>query len=186
MLIKTEINAEITKINQNHDKKVLKKISGHYEPGYIYGNPKTHKNVNDPPLRQIVSQIGTVTYETAKWLNSIITKYMDRKYMVESTYEFIQIARSINKPKMLASLDVENLFTNVPVEETIEIILDKVYNHHEILPPNVPRDSLKNLLFICTTKTPFKTPKGELFIQTDGVSMGTLLTPPLQTAMQVM
>ena len=106
--------------------------------------------------------------------------------MVESTYEFIQIARSINKPKMLASLDVENLFTNVPVEETIEIILDKVYNHHEILPPNVPRDSLKNLLFICTTKTPFKTPKGELFIQTDGVSMGTLLTPPLQTAMQVM
>ena len=74
--------------------------------------------------------------KTAKWLNSIITKYMDRKYiMVRPTYEFIQIARLINKSKVLVSLDVENLFINIPVEETIEIIFDKVYFAF-----HVPRD----------------------------------------------
>ena len=79
--------------------------------------------------------------------------------MVESTNEFIQIARSINKLEIRTSRDVKNVFTNVPVEEIIEIILEKVYNHHEILPPNVPRVSPRNISFICTTKSSLKTPR---------------------------
>ena len=145
----------------------------------ICGNPKTRKNVHDSPLRPIVSQIGTVTYQTAKWLNSIITKYMNKRYMIESTHEFITISKSIENPKMLASLDVESLFTNIPVNETIDIIIHEVYNHPDIAPPNMPKESLKNLLYICTTKTPFKSPKGHLYQQIDGVSMGTPLGPTL-------
>ena len=63
--IKTEINKEITYIN-NHSNLTLKKLSGHHEPGYIYGNPKIHIDLENPPLRPIVSQSGTITYETAK------------------------------------------------------------------------------------------------------------------------
>ena len=161
--LKTELNAEITRINSTNNDKAICKVSGHHEPGYIYGNPKTHKNVHDPPLRPIVSQIGTVTYQTAKWLNSIITKYMNKRYMIESTHEFITISKSIENPKMLAPLDVESLFTNIPVNETIDIIIHEVYNHPDIAPPNMPKESLKNLLYICTTKTPFKSPKGHLY-----------------------
>ena len=88
--------------------------------------------------------------------------------------------RNLSKiQKMLASLDVESLFTNIPVNETIEIIIHEVYNHPDIAPPNMPRESLKNLLYICTTKTPFSSPKGDLYQQIDGVSMGTPLGPTL-------
>ena len=128
--LKTQLNKLIAKANLV--RKTISTIEGHHEPGYIYGNPKTHKSEADPPLRPITSQVGTVTYDTAKRLNSIIAKYMPKQFMIESTFEFIEIARTVNCPKMLASLDVESLFTNVPLLTTI----DTVSYTHLTLPTN--------------------------------------------------
>ena len=77
----------------------------------------------------------------------------------------------------MASLDVESLFTNVPVEETIKIILKNVYENSNIPSPKINREVLRKLLLICTTECPFKTPTGEMFKQIDGVSMGSCLGP---------
>ena len=63
--------------------------------------------------------------------------------MIESTYEFIDIVKTVRTPKLLASLDVESLFTNVPVMDTIEIIIDNVYNNPTKSPPNIPQEILK-------------------------------------------
>jgi len=65
----------------------------------------------------------------------------------------------------------------VPVIQTIDIILKNVYNHDEIPPPDIPADELKKLLMICTTKTPFRDPFGNLYVQSEGVSMGSALGP---------
>ena len=78
---------------------------------------------------------------------------------------------------ILASLDVESLFTNVPVRETIKIILDNVYHHPTLPPPDIPPSTLEELLIICTTKTPFRNVNGDLYIQCEGVSMGSALGP---------
>ena len=86
-------------------------------------------------------------------INSIITPYMPKKYMIESTFEFIQITKTIRKPKCFVSLDVENLFTNVPVLQTIEIILENVYNNPAKPPPDIPKKILEELLLICSTRT---------------------------------
>ena len=175
--IKTELNKLITTVNTKSEQKITK-IFGHFEPGYMYGNPKTHKSLNDLPLRPIVSHVGTVTYNTAKWINNIITPYMPKTHMIESTYEFVEIARATENPKCLASLDAESLFTNVPLDETIDIILDNVYNHPKLAPPaDVSRSIMERLLRITTTQTPFRAPSGELYVQHDGVSMGTPLGP---------
>ena len=174
--LKSELNKLIAVINSATTYN-YPRLTGHFEPGYVYGNPKIHKNKESPPLRPIVSQVGTVTYDLAKWLNSLITSYMPKKHMIDSTYEFIQIARTINKPKFLASLDVESLFTNVPVIETIRIILDNIYDQTSKPPLAIPRPILEKLLTICTTKTPFRAPTGEIYQQTNGVSMGSALGP---------
>ena len=133
----------------------------------------------DPPLRPIISQIGTAVYDVAKQLNDIITPYMPKERMIESSYEFIEICKTIDNAKFIASLDVESLFTNVPVKETIDIIIENVYNNPDKCPPNIPKSILEKLLLICTTKSPFKNPNGELYVQTDGVSMGSPLAPTL-------
>ena len=174
--LKRELNKHIGIVNTSKEVKITKR-EGKYEPGYIYGNPKIHKRLINPPLRPIISQIGTVTYDVSKQLNNIIRKYMPRKYTVQSTYEFITVLKDQRLNGKLASMDVESLFTNVPVLTTIDIILQNVYHHPTIPPPDFPEMIMKELLIICTTKTPFKNVNGDLYVQREGVSMGSPLGP---------
>ena len=131
----------------------MKPIIGEYRPGYIYGTVKTHKNGN--PLRPIISQIETPVYSTSKTLNQIISPYLPAKYQLNSTDDFLQLLRATNPSGTLASLDVESLFTNVPVMETIDIICQNVYRNPEIAPPSIHETTLRALLQSCTTECPF-------------------------------
>ena len=102
---------------------------------------------------------------------------MPKKYLVESTYDFSDIVKTVESPKMLASLDVESLFSNVPEANTIDIIIENDYNYPTVSPPGFPKLIMKKLVKICITETPFKTPSGELYQQREGVSMGAPLDP---------
>ena len=99
--------------------------------------------------------------------------------MIESTQEFIEIVKTVKQPKLLASLDVESLFTSVPINDTLNIIIDAVYNHPDLPQPSFSQDILRDLLLICTTETPFSAPDKRIYHQIDGVSMGTPLGPML-------
>ena len=175
--LKKKLNSFITAANNYTNEIEIPKLSGHYSPGYLYGNPKIHKDVSDPPLRPIISQIGTPSYEVAKILNSMLVKYLPEKYSIKSTDEFINIIRNSKSCGTLASLDVENLFTNVPVKETIDIILRYSHQNLDLKPPPIDEHLLRELLLACTTETPFQHPNGNIYLQTDGVSMGSPLGP---------
>ena len=149
---------------------------GDYSPGYIYGNVKIHKS-SPPPLRPIISQMSTPTYEVAKGLDKIIKKYLPQGKMLKSSTEFVDLLNSGEYVGNLFSLDVESLFTNVPVKRTINIILDKVYNHPTIPAPVIPKHILEKLLLICTTQVPFRDMDGTMYVQCDGMSMGSPLGP---------
>ena len=49
--------------------------------------------------------------------------------------------------------DVASLFTNVPSEEAIEIILKRIYINKEIT--NIPKQEMKELLIFCTKNVQF-------------------------------
>ena len=174
--LKKSLNAIITANNAEKDALHISKIIGDYRPGYIYGNVKTHKVSN--PLRPIISQIPTPVYHLSKKLNSIISPYIPTRYSVNSTDEFLHILNSVYPNKgTLASLDVESLFTNVPVEETIDIILNYVYKNKHLPSPKIKPNTLKKLLTACTTEVPFVCPSGNIYTQINGVSMGSALGP---------
>ena len=65
---------------------------------------------------------NTNTYTNLSTHENNETAYLPRKYNIKSTHELIQVLHTI-KPNngILASLDVENLFTNVPVNETVDL-----------------------------------------------------------------
>ena len=148
-------------------------IIGEYHPGYLYGNVKIHKNGN--PLRPIISQIPTPTYETAKLLNQLITPYIPTNNTLRSADEFLTVLKC-NAPRgIIGSLDVCSLFTNVPVKATIDIILKYVYENNDKSPPSLSKNLLKQLLLVCTTEAPFRAPDGKLYVQKDGVAMGSPL-----------
>ena len=175
--LKKNLNSLIDTCNRSTNDHRIPKLIGHFKPGYLYGNAKIHKNLSNPPLRPIISQIGTPTYEVAKNLNDLLKKYLPSKYSINSTDEFISLIKATAKSGFLASLDVENLFTNVPVRETVDLIIKYAYQDPDRKPPPIDERIMKELLLTCTTETPFKHPNGNVYIQTDGVSMGSPLGP---------
>ena len=44
----------------------------------------------------------------------------------------------------MANLNVDSLFTNIPLEETIDICVDNLYNDNEN-PPDIPKHDFRNL-----------------------------------------
>ena len=77
---------------------------------------------------------------------------------------------------VLASFDVCSLFTNIPIKETIDIILEA--NANDQLRSKIDNDSLKKVLNTCTEDCVFLF-NGEKYKQKDGVAMGSPLGPTL-------
>ena len=75
------------------------------------------------------------------------------------------------------SFHVASLFTDVPLEETIETILKRIYVNKEIT-TDIPKQEMKELLILCTKNVHF-TFNNETYIQVDGVAMGSPLDPVL-------
>ena len=73
------------------------------------------------------------------------------------------------------SFDVTSLFTNVPLEKTINILLDCIYNQH-VVTTNLSKRSLHKLIKETCTKTAFLS-NNKVYEQLDGVSMGSSLGP---------
>ena len=177
--IKKSIN-EIAKPFKDNNKFLYYKFrrKGHYNNGHLYGLPKVHKNTENPPLRPIISMTGTVTHDIAQFLNNVIRPYLNTTYVLKSADEFLldTSQMKLNPSDRIVSLDVESLFTNVPVIETIQIILRQVYHHPSKAAPEIPQIVMEKLLTICTTSTPFDF-NNQTYIQKEGVSMGSPLGP---------
>lgn len=73
---------------------------------------------------------------------------------------------------------MESICINVPVMYTIDIVLKHVYKHPGLNPPLIPKQTLQDLLILCTTMTSFRSLAGDLYQQIDGM-MGSCLGPTL-------
>ena len=68
--------------------------------------------------------------------------------MLRSTDDLVDLLQTNEYCGYIASLDVESLFTNVPVDGTINIIIETVYNNNNtngMKPPKIPAKLLNEL-----------------------------------------
>ena len=74
--------------------------------------------------------VGSPEYKLAKFLDTVIKPYISDKHMLRSSYEFLEKLQEINlnSNQVMVSFDVKSLFTNVPLQETIDVISDKIYD----------------------------------------------------------
>ena len=73
--------------------------------------------------------------------------------------------------KLMVSLDIESLFTNVPVNETIDIILSKLFIDDSCLYHGFNRKDFQTLLQ--SVNDSYFSFDNELYKQTEGMSMGS-------------
>ena len=77
----------------------------------------------------------------------------------------------------MASLDVDFLFTNISLDETIHIGIDSLYKDDENT-PKIPKDVFRNLLNVATKESFFKF-NNKFYKQINGMAMGSPLGPSL-------
>ncbi|XP_066944571.1 uncharacterized protein [Macrobrachium rosenbergii] len=96
-------------------------------------------------------------------------------HSLTSSPEFLEALRVTPPRGITALMDVESLFTNVPVDKTTQKILDHVCRDPTTPSLNIPEHALCALLEICTNKAPFSTHRGHMYTQIDGIAMGSPL-----------
>ena len=127
-------------------------------PARIYGSPKMHKfSCSDsfPKLRPNVLSIGTFNYHLACFLCDLLSPLVSHDYSwYKHTFSFVSCIKNANLSKtFLASYDVTSLFTNIPLWETIDIVINLIFNHNPNL--NFTKKELKKLFLFATTQTHF-------------------------------
>lgn len=109
----------------------------------------------------------------AGWkIKAVITKYC-----INDIFGFIDEIKnsSIQPNHILVSYDVSAIFTNVPLKETIDILVDKAFEgdwFDKTHSKQLEKRQLTDLLEIATMNQLFQF-NGELYEQTDGVTMGS-------------
>ena len=98
-------------------------------PGVLYGLPKVQK-VN-LPLRPILSALGTHSYNLAKYLASYLREISVGQYKITDTFSFVEELHNLDldtNKVFMASFDISSLFTNIPIDETIDIIINRLFS----------------------------------------------------------
>ena len=134
------------------------------QPGRIYATAKTHKfnslddiNVNNLKFRPIISQIGTYTYNDAKVIAEYLKPLRSNQYKISDTQAFASLIKDqppLNDDEKFVSYDVDSLFTNIPVAETIKYVIHQIYTEKKI-PPICSQLIFKRLLLKLTTECSF-------------------------------
>ena len=90
------------------------------KPGLFYTTAKVHKlqsgeRLNELKMWPIVSNDGTATYETAKFLNSLLAPLGKSDRSLLNTEAFVKQVKGQRIPEdyKMISFDVKNLFTNI-------------------------------------------------------------------------
>ena len=142
----------------------------------LYGLPKIHKE--NIPLRPILSMVNSAQHKLAKFLNMTlepVLKYFS-EYSLKDSFTFVDKIKDMEAQNtFIASFDVKSLFTNVPLEEVIEICVDTLY---KISNPTVSRKNFKKLLKLATSGVKFSF-NSLIYSQKDGIAMGSPLGPTL-------
>ena len=77
----------------------------------------------------------------------------------------------------MVSFDMKSIFTNIPLDQTLDIILKRIYDHKE-LKTQITRCEMKKIFTLCAKNVHF-TYNRKIFVQIDGVATVSLLGPVL-------
>ena len=151
--------------------------------GRAHGSAKVHKDFTRiPPLRPIVDTIGSTHYGVGKYISKLLHPLTLNNYHLKDSFEAAERIKAIPNHLLedgyrFVSFDVKSLFTNVPLDKTIKIVLERVYKDN-IISTTLKKRTLKKLIKDTCSKTAFMF-DGVIYEQTDGVSMGAALGPVL-------
>ena len=143
----------------------------------MYDLAKVHKIFTDgfPSFRPILSAIGTPTYKLAKFLVPKLKPLTTNEYTIKDSFIFAEELQSFDSKLVMVSFDIESLFTNIPLQETINHCVENLFKDRTHL-DNLLKDSFRKLLTQAMSESLILFDQ-EFYKQHDGISMGSPLGP---------
>ena len=147
-------------------------------PGILYGLPKIHK-INfkaDMLYRPIFAAYNCASYNLSKFLVEILKPLAENQYTVKNSTQFRHNIENLNYDGevTMVSFDIKDLYTNIPLSETLDIVTRKVDPTLLNIPKNLFLELLKRSVF-----NTFFQFNSKFYKQTDGLGMGLPLSPTL-------
>ena len=105
------------------------------------------------------------------------------EFTVNDCFNFAEEIVDQNNDLVMGSLDIDSLFTNIPLEETIQICTNKLFKESKTV-EGLSKTEFKELLSLATKNSNFIF-DGTLYKQIDGVAMAPPLDPTLANAFLV-
>ena len=106
------------------------------QPARFFATAKSHKfnkiediNIQDLKLRPIIDQTSTYIYSASKVIANYLKPLAKNNFIISDALSFPDmLKKAVNSEDYEnVSYDVDSLFSNIPVKETIEYILHKTY-----------------------------------------------------------
>ena len=150
-------------------------------PGILYGLSKIHKldfNVNFQYC-PIFTTYNCAFYKLPKFIGPILPKFTANEFSVNDSASFAkQIQQQTNSQHLvMVSFDGKDLFTSIPLNETITICLDLLFGGVSSV-HDYTRDLLTKMLDLSVFSSVFLSTK-KYYKQTDCLGMGVPLSPTL-------
>ena len=110
-------------------------------------------------------------------LQPVLERFLS--HCISDSFTFAKAIQNFDiRPNVfMCSFDVSSLFINVPLDGTIKICSDALYDDSD-LQPFIPKDVLVKLIKSATSSIEFSF-NNNMYKQTDGVAMGSPLGPAL-------
>ena len=120
-----------------------------------------------------MSAIGTPTYKLAKFLVPMVEPLTTNEYTIKDSFIFAEELQSFDSKLVMASFDIESLFTNNPLQETIDLCVKNLFQDRTHV-DNLSKDSFRELLTRTMSESLIFFDQ-EFYKQHDGVAMGSQL-----------
>ena len=144
--------------------------------GLLYGLPKIHKS--SIPFRPILSCINHYSYKIARFFIPFLAPISMSSFVIKDSFSFVQelLNADVNTNDVfMARCDVAPLFTNIPVDETIDIISNHLFANSMYF-EGFDRSQFTKLLSLSVRNCHFIF-NSRIYQQIDGVAMGSPLGP---------
>ena len=139
---------------------------------------KTHKSVSDNfSLRPIIFSTGTYNYNLAKFLTKRLDPVPPKENCAKDSFSFWEeMLQVIGNNYFSVSYDVCSIFTSIPLQKTIEIAVELIFENNPQL--KITKNELKHLFNFAASGTNFIF-NGSFYDQINVVSMRLPLGPVL-------
>ena len=121
--------------------------------------------------------MNTATYKWEKCFVPLLKPFTSNNYTVKDSFDFAKDITQQSSKLFMASLDLDYLFTNVPLDETIEICVNELFQF-SLTVSGLNKQQVLEILSL-TTKESTILFHQKYYSQIDGVAMGSPLGPTL-------